>query len=165
MQNSADLLRTPVPKWAHLGWFKRAKVSSYLETFMCCMWCQFWVPKWGPKIGTFGIIFEVIFWNTFWSPFGPLLGSVLGSIWAPDRPKKGARCAQEGHQELQRPKKLHFQKPQKTFSIFRFLGSRGLPREPRGAQEGSQEAPKELQKLQKKGSKNRPQKSQVWERF
>ena len=46
-----------------------------------------------------------------------------------------------------------------------FLGSRGLPREPQEAQEGSQEAPKELQNLQKKGSKNRPQKSQVLDQF
>ena len=58
----------------------------------------------------FGVIFGIIFWITFWSPFGPLLDPILGSILAPDRPKKGARCAQEGHQELQRPKKLHFQK-------------------------------------------------------
>jgi len=62
-------------------------------------------PILGPKIGTFGVIFEVIFWSLFWSPFGPLLGSVLGSILAPDGPKKAARCAQEGHQELRRPKK------------------------------------------------------------
>ena len=68
-------------------------------------------PILGTKIGTFEIIFEIIFWSLFWSPFGPLLGSVLGSILAPDGPKKGARCAQEGHEELRRPKKLHCQKP------------------------------------------------------
>ena len=62
-------------------------------------------PILGAKIGTFGIIFEVIFWSTFWSPFGALLASVLGSILAPEGPKKAARCAQEGHQKLRRPKK------------------------------------------------------------
>ena len=37
-----------------------------------------------------------------------------------------------------------------------FLGSRGLPREAPEAHEGSQEAPKELQDLKNKGSKNEP---------
>ena len=55
--------------------------------------------------------FGVIFWTTFWALFGPTFGPILESILGPDRPKKGARRAQEGHQEPQRPEKLHFQKP------------------------------------------------------
>ena len=86
--------------------------------------------------------------STFWTTFGAISGTILG----PDRPKKGRRWAQEGHQELQRPKILHLQKPKKDISFLRFLGSRGLPREAPEAHEGSQEAPKELQDLKNKGS-------------
>ena len=50
-----------------------------------------------------------------------------------------------------------------------FLGSRGLPREAPEAHEGSQEAPKELQDLKNKGSKNEPEKyqflDQLWAYF
>ena len=88
--------------------------------------------------------FLIIFIMTF----GPILGPMLGA----DRRKKGARGAQEGHHEFARPKKLHFQIPSKTYSFSRFLGSRGLPREPQEAQEGSQEAPRELQNLKKRDS-------------
>ena len=47
------------------------------------------------------------FLNIFLTTFGAILGLILG----PDRAKKEPRCAQEGHQRLQRPKKLHLQKP------------------------------------------------------
>ena len=73
-----------------------------------------------------------------------------------------SRCSRKA---LYRPKKWHFQKPQKTFIFCRFLGSRGVPREPQEAQEGSQKVPRELQNLPKKGSKNRPEKSRVLEPF
>ena len=65
----------------------------------------------GPKTGIFGVNFLVYlldqFLSTFWTTFGAILGTILG----PDRPKKGPRWAQEGYQELQRPKILHLQKP------------------------------------------------------
>ena len=41
-----------------------------------------------------------------------------------------------------------------------FLRSRGLPRKAPETHEGSQEAPKELQDLKNKGSKNEPEKYQ-----
>jgi hypothetical protein len=41
--------------------------------------------------------------------------------------------------------------------FFKVFGVQRPPREPQEAQEGSQEAPKELQNLKKKGSKNGPQ--------
>ena len=63
------------------------------------------------------------------------------------------------------PKSYIFKNLKKPLVFFRFLGPRIFPKEPQEAQKGSQEAPKELQNLQKKGSKNRPQKSQVLERF
>ena len=46
-----------------------------------------------------------------------------------------------------------------------FLESRGLPREAPEAHEGSQEAPKELQDLKNKGSKNEPEKYQFLDQF
>ena len=46
-----------------------------------------------------------------------------------------------------------------------FLGSRGLPREAPQAHEGSQEAPKELQDLKNKWSKNEPEKYQFLDQF
>ena len=47
------------------------------------------------------------FLNIFWTTFGSIFGTILG----PNRPKNGRRWAQEGHQELQRPKILHLHKP------------------------------------------------------
>ena len=43
-----------------------------------------------------------------------------------------------------------------------FLGSRGLLREPQEAQEGSQEAPKELQNLQKSDPQMDPKFTKFW---
>ena len=45
--------------------------------------------------------------------------------------------------------KTAFSKPLKNTWFLYVFGSRGLPREPQEAQEGSQEAPKELQNLKK----------------
>jgi len=61
-----------------------------------------------------------------------------------------ARWAQESHQELQRTKKLHFQKPQKTSRFWRFLG-------PEASQE-SLKRPKKALKRNPKSSKT-PQKN------
>ena len=62
--------------------------------------------------------------------FSIIFGAILGTILGPDRHRKTPRWDQEGHQELQRPKKLYLQKLSKLFSFLRFLGSKGLPREP-----------------------------------
>ena len=51
------------------------------------------------------------FWDKFLATFSTNFGAVLGSILVPDRPRRGPRWAQEGHQELQRPKNLILQKP------------------------------------------------------
>ena len=63
------------------------------------------------------------------------------------------------------PKSSMFKNLKKPLVFCRFLGSRGLPREPQETQEGSQKVPRELQNLPKKRSKNRPRKSRVLERF
>ena len=51
-------------------------------------------PSWNPK-PSFFINMGMSSWTIFWSLFGSLLGTILGPIFGP---------------ELQRPKKLHFQK-------------------------------------------------------
>ena len=86
---------------------------------------------------TFKLIFGLIFghflkhfWSPFWDPF-----------WN-QASQEGPRWAQKSHQELQRTKKLHFQKSGFRGGLSAFFRSWGLPREPQEAQEGSQEAPK-----------------------
>ncbi len=66
----------------------------------------------------FGIHFGSLFhhfWdnflNQFLEPFWHHFGAILEPILEPDRPKGQARPAKGCHQELQRAKKLHFQKP------------------------------------------------------
>ena len=154
------------PSWGHLGpsWGRLGAVLGHLgaKTILSPFWGHFGA-HFGGQNWLKNHIFGGRFWDHFLDHFLTILGAILGTILGPDRPKKGARRAQEGHQEPQRPEKIHFQKPSKTFSFFRFLGSRGLPREPEEAQDGSQEAPKELQSLNKKGSKNGPQNYQFFD--
>ena len=96
-------------------------------------------------------------------PFLSIFGHFIGAHFGTRSAKEGARWAQESHQELQRAKKLHFKKLKKPkfFSVF---GSRGFPREPQEAREGSQETPKEIpkvvQNLVKNWSKSEPKNEQ-----
>ena len=86
--------------------------------------------------------------SIFWCLKVPLLVPILEPNLRTRFAKEAAKMNTEGHQELQRPKNSLF----KTLKNSRFLhifGSRDLPREPQEAQEGSQEAPKELQNLKK----------------
>jgi hypothetical protein len=53
--------------------------------------------------------------------------------------------------------KSAFAKTLKNLQFFKVFGVQGCLRQPQKAHEGSQEAPKELQNLKKKGSKNGPQ--------
>ena len=94
------------------------------------------------------------FWRPFWGPFWDQIGPRRGQ----DEPKRAIKSFKD-------PKSNLFKNIKNPSVFLMFLGSRGLPREPQEAQEGSQEAPKELQNLPKKGSKNRPQKSQVLDQF
>lgn len=76
---------------------------------------------------------------------------VLGS----DRPKRGQDTPKKAIKSYKVPKTCiceNLTKPH-TFTVFRV---QGRPRQPRKAQEGSQEALDELQNLEKKGSENGP---------
>ena len=70
----------------------------------------------------------------------------MGSILGPDRHRKAPRWDQEGHQELQRPKKLHLQQPSKPFSFFKVFGVQRPPKRalggPRRLPRGSRRAPR-----------------------
>ena len=78
--------------------------------------------------------------------------------------KEGARWAQESHQELQRAKKLHFQKPWKTFSFLVFLdpeaSQENLKRPEKAPKRHPKRHPKVVQKLVKKWSKSEPKNEQ-----
>ena len=90
-------------------------------------------------------IFNVVqdhFWHPFWNP---ILGPDLPKKQQ-DEPKRAIRSFKD--------QKTAFSKPLKNTWFLHVFGSRGLPREPQEAQEGSQEAPKELQNLKKKEYKN-----------
>ena len=87
----------------------------------------------------------------------PILDQAFGAVFN----QNGPRWAQEGHQELQRA----FSKTLKNLQFLHVFGSRGLPREPQEAQEGSQEAPKEIQDPQKKRSKIDQKINKFWTNF
>ena len=96
-------------------------------------------PILDPKIGIFSVLFKVIFWATFWTRPGPVLGPILGPILGPHRPKMGMRLAWESHNDLRRPKKLHFQKVDFVWDCRHFF-----------ALEGSQESLQRLKKAPKR---------------
>ena len=129
--------------------------------------CYFWITSQTKRLQIwhllviFGVTFLDHFLVTFWTTFGDHFGAHFRTRSA----KEGARWAQEGHQELQRPTKLHFQKSGFRVRLSAFFRSWGLPREPQEAQEGSQEAPKELLNPKKKGSKIDPKIDKFWTNF
>ena len=87
------------------------------------------------------------FSNNWWTNFGPVLDQI--------GPSRGQRWAQEGHQELQRPKELHLHKFKRPLVFGGFWG----PRPPKTASESPKWRPKTQQKgskTTKKGSKNGP---------
>ena len=61
--------------------------------------------------------------------------------------------------------KAAFSKTLKNRQFFGVFGSRGLPREPQEAREGSQETPKELQNPQKRDPKLDPKINKFWINF
>jgi len=81
------------------------------------------------------------------------LGTLLGPILGPDRPKRG-------HDEPKRAirssksQKAAFSKSLKNPQFFSVFGSRGFPRKPQEAREGSQKTPKEIQRWSKTWSKS-----------
>ena len=101
-------------------------------------------------------IFNVLrdhFWYPFWNP-----------ILEPDLPKKQQDEPKRAIRSF-KDQKTAFSKPLKNTWFLHVFGSRGLPREPQEAQEGSQEAPKELLNPKKKGSKIDPKINKFWTNF
>ena len=99
--------------------------------------------------------------STFWTTFGAILGTILG----PDRAKKGPRWAQEGHQELQRPKKLHFQKVVFALDCLHFFAPEASQDSLKRPKKPPKRPRKSSKTLKKKGSKNRSQKCHVLDHF
>ena len=96
-----------------------------------------------------GVIFGLVFGHFsdyFWGHFEDHFWSRLA--------QEGAKMDPRGPPRASNTQNPAFAKTLKTNCFSRFLGSRGLPRKAPEAHEGSQEAPKELQDLKNKGSKN-----------
>ena len=93
---------------------------------------KFW-KKSKKKWTIVGSFFEH-FWEPFWGPFWDQIGQRGGKM-SPREPS-GASKSQ----------KAAFSKTLKNLQFFTVFGSRGLPREPQEAREGSQETPKETPK-------------------
>ena len=95
--------------------------------------------------------------------FGAFLGTILGPILGPDRPKLGQDEPKRAIRSS-KSQKAAFSKTLKNLQFFSVFGSRGFPREPQEAREGSQETPKETpkggQKLVKKWLKSEPKTEQ-----
>ena len=102
----------------------------------------------------------VKFGYAFWSSFGNHFGAHFGTRSA----KEGARWAQESHQELQRAKKLHFQKPQKTSCFLVFLDAEAsqenFKRPEKAPKRHPKRHPKVVQNLVKKWLKSEPKNEQ-----
>ena len=89
----------------------------------------------------FGSFFEH-FWALYWGPFWDQIGQRGGKM-SPREPS-GASKSQ----------KAAFSKSLKNPQFFSVFGSRGFPRKPQEAREGSQKTPKEIQRWSKTWSKS-----------
>ena len=67
----------------------------------------------GPNVSVLGPIGQclVVFGAIVWTICCTLVGPFWEPFWDQIGPRRGPRMAQEGHQELQKPPKLHLQKP------------------------------------------------------
>ena len=108
---------------------------------------QFWGSFRGLKLGKFGVNVGLVFVTRIWTLFKLLRGLFWGPILGPDRPKSdqdGSKRAFKSFKVL----KTCICKILKTHS-FKVFGVQGHLRQPRKAQEGSQEAPEGFQNLEK----------------
>ena len=142
----------------HLGRILGPRASKKPPGWLCPCPLTANLAHFGSHFGVQNLHFSGILWDYFFEHFLAIchttFGHILGSILGTDRPKKGPRCAQEGHQELPRTKKLNFQKTLKNICFFKVFEIQKLPkrasRGPRRLPRGTQRAPKP----QKKGSNN-----------
>ena len=99
---------------------------------------SFWTPNGTHFWSHFLLIFKLIFYIICFTTLKKCWNSFWNTVWDQSGPR-GPRWAQKNHQELQRTKNLHFQKPLGFLKVF---GYRGLSRKPQEAEEGSQKSPK-----------------------
>ena len=81
------------------------------------------------------------------------MGTILGPILGPDRPKRGQDEPKRAIR-ISKSQKAAFSKSLKNPQFFSVFGSRGFPRKPQEAREGSQKTPKEIQRWSKTWSKS-----------
>ena len=92
--------------------------------------------------GSFFDHFLEHFWSPFWDPFWDQIGP------------KGGKMSPRGSSGASKNQKAAFSKTLKDLQFFSVFGSRGFPREPQEAREGSQKTPKEIQRWSKTWSKS-----------
>ena len=78
------------------------------------------------------------FFEHFWEPFWGLFWDQIG--------QRGGKITSRESSGVSKTQKAAFSKSLKNPQSFSVFGSRGLPREPQEAREGSQETPKETPK-------------------
>ena len=146
------------PSWEHLG------TKSFLETSGQIVLCPgFAISGFisGSKMGYFLVIAGVICWTSFWT----ISGQLLGLFWGPFWDQIGTRRGQEKPKRAVKDLKTCICENLKNMLFFNLFEVRGHPRQPQKAQDSSQEAPKELQKLNKTGSRNGPHNYYLFDQF
>jgi len=145
------VLGCSLPSWSHLGSknflephpknnVPQLKNSGVSNLFFCYLWSKVCDN----------------FLDTFGATFGAMLGTILGQIWerrSHDGSKRSIKSCQGQRTNISKDLKT----PLVFFNIFVVLGH---PRQPQKAQDGSQEAPKELQNVKKDIQKSSPHLSQ-----
>ena len=117
------------PSWSHLENKSFWKSSGFLGllcglAILANFGAHFGAQNW-LKIHFFGGRFFDFFLDHFWT----IWGAILGTVWGPDRPKR----SQNGTKRtIKSPKvlKTYFCKNLKKHMVSRFLGSRGILKEP-----------------------------------
>ena len=89
----------------------------------------------------------------------------MDAILGADRPEQTPNRLTRAIKSWKALKKKPLQKPKKNIGFLMFLESRGLRREPLEIQEGSEEAPTELQKPKRKDAEIAPKKCQILTAF
>ena len=134
-EGSQEAPKTPTKNWSRRAVSGRNCLSPAIS-----FWTSFG-PHFEAHNSHFFQSFFNIFLVTFWQTFGTHFGAHFGTRSAEERP----RWTQEDHQELQRVKNLHFQKPLKTHWFFKGFWLQRLLKK---ASRDPRWLPKDTQKIQ-----------------
>ena len=119
---------------SHLGAILKTRAVKIAPASWDCSGAP---PRWsilgsilGPKIGLKFTFLGVVFWTTFWTTFGQFWGPFWGPFWDQIGPRRGQDEPKRTIESFKDPKSCICKNLKQTFCFSRFLGSKGLPREP-----------------------------------